>query len=99
MNIVPEVKVEEATRMEQVAKKQKEYHLIGKQRKVRGHILFEFDKTTKKIRQADVKRTAQLKMDGTTHFETRTDIKEGCCYLQALNVKNAEKKLRKIGLL
>lgn len=42
---------------EQVDKKHKEYHLIGKQRKVAGHILFEFNRKTKEIRPADISRT------------------------------------------
>ena len=51
MNIVPTTSQEreDATRVEQVAKKQKEYKLIGKQRKVAGHTLFEFNKKTKEL--------------------------------------------------
>ena len=85
--------------VEQVAKKQQEYHLIGKQRKVRGHILFEFNKKTKEIKQAAVTRKALYGYNGTAKFETRVDIHQDCFYVQALNKQNAEKKLRKIGLL
>lgn len=31
--------------------------------------------------------------------KTRTDIRQGCFYIQALNVKNAERKLHKLGML
>ena len=90
---------EEKTPIEQVAKKQQEYHLIGKQRKVPGHILFEFNKKTKEIKQAAVTRKALWGYNGSAKFETRVDIHQDCFYLQALNAKNAEKKLRKMGLL
>ena len=86
-------------RQEQVAKKQKEYHLVGKQRKIRGHILFEFNKSTKEIKQATIARKALWGYKGGAKFETRVDIHQDCFYIQALNAKNAEKKLRKLGLL
>ena len=86
-------------RQEQVAKKQKEYRMVGRQRRVPGLTLFEFDKTTHEIRPAQVKREAALTTKGKPVFRTRTDIHEGCFYLQALNKANAEKKLRKIGML
>ena len=82
--------------VEQVAKKQQEYHLIGKPRKVRGHILFEINKKTKEIKQAAVTRKALLGYNGTAKFETRVDIHQDCFYVQALNKQNAEKKLKKL---
>ena len=85
--------------VEQVAKKQQEYHLIGKQRKVRGHILFEFNKKTKEIKQAALSRKVILGFNSDPVYETRVDIHQDCFYVQALNKQNAEKKLRKIGLL
>ena len=85
--------------VEQVAKKQQEYHLIGKQRKVRGHILFEFNKQTKEIKPAAVTRKAILGYNGAAKFETRVDIHQDCFYVQALNKQNAEKKLKKLRLL
>ena len=87
---------EDSVRQEQVAKKQKEYKLIGKQRKVPGHTLFEFDKKTKEIRPAQVTRE-QIWTEKGPISRTRTDIHEGCFYVQALNKANAAKKLRKIG--
>ena len=84
--------------VEQVAKKQNEYKLIGKQRKVPGHTLFEFDKKTKEIRPAQVTREQIWTKKGPIS-RTRTDIHEGCFYVQALNKANAAKKLHKIGLL
>lgn len=101
MNIVPTTSQEreDATRIEQVAKKQKEYKLIGKQRKVAGHTLFEFNKTTKEIKPADIHRESVLSVSGKPTYKTRIDVREGCFYLQALNIKNAERKLRKLRML
>ena len=89
---------EEATRIEQVAKKQKEYKLVCSQRKVAGHTLFEFNKSTKEIKPADIKRECIMDFN-TNHpiYKTKTDIHENCFYIQALNVKNAIKKLKKLG--
>lgn len=87
-------------RQEQVAKKQKEYHLIGKQRKVAGHTLFEFDRQKKDIRRADIAHTAYIDAcTGKPVYKNRADIKQGCFYIQALNAKNAAKKLHKLGML
>jgi hypothetical protein len=89
---------EEATRIEQVAKKQKEYKLVGSQRKVSGHTLFEFNKSTKEIKPADVKRECIMDFKtGKPVYRTKTDMHENCFYIQALNVKNAIKKLKKLG--
>lgn len=102
MNIVPTTSQEreDATRVEQVAKKQKEYKLIGKQRKVAGHTLFEFNRKTKEIKPADIRRECIIDAGtGNPIYKTKTDVHEGCFYLQALNIKNAEKKLRKLGML
>ena len=77
---------------EQVDKKQKEYHLVGQQRKVRGHTLFEFNRRTKEIRPADISREVVVGMYGEPIYKTKTDIHQDCFYLQALNVKNAKKK-------
>lgn len=101
MNLIPDLPSQKdgSVKQEQVAKKQQEYHLIGKQRKVAGHTLYEFDKITKQIRPAVIDRKAILQMDGSIKAETRIDVKQDCFYLQALNIKNAEKKLRKLCML
>ncbi len=102
MNIVPTTSQEreDATRVEQVAKKQKEYKLIGRQRKVPGHTLFEFNRKTKEIKPADIHRECVFDAGtGKPNYKTKAYVHEGCFYLQALNIKNAEKKLRKLGML
>ncbi|MBO5933039.1 MAG: hypothetical protein J6Q19_04865 [Bacteroidaceae bacterium] len=99
MNIVPEIINKNNIRTEVKQKKQSEFHLIGNQNKTPGHKLFEFNKTTKMIREADIKADAILDCYGTIHKETKVFVKQDCFYIQALNRKNAEKKLKKIGML
>lgn len=100
-NILPKLTAQNDSRaaQEQVDKQKKEYHLIGRQRKVSGHTLFEFNRKTKEIRPADISRTVILGMDGNPIYKTKTYVHQDCFYLQALNVKNAKKKLVKLGML
>ena len=99
--ILPKLTAQNGLRVaqEQVDKKQKEYHLIGRQRKVSDHTLFEFNRKTKEIRPADISKEVVVGMDGNPIYKTKTDVHQDCFYLQALNVKNAKKKLVKLGLL
>ena len=100
--ILPKLTAQNGSRaaQEQVEKQQKEYHLIGRQRKVSGHTLFEFNRKTKEIRPADISREVRvLYIDGYPQYITRTDVHQDCFYIQALNVKNAKKKLVKLGML
>lgn len=84
---------------EQVDKKQRAYRLIGKQRKVVGHTLFGFNRRTKEIRPADISTEVIIGTRGNFRYITKTNVHQDCFYLQALNVKNAKKKLIKLGLL
>ena len=89
---------------EQVQKKQAEYHLIGKTRRISWHTLFEFNKVTKEIRPAEIDRKAIVSFDPKSNseqvkYETKTRVSKDCFYLQALNLENAKKKLKKIGML
>lgn len=100
-SILPKLTAQNGSRVaqEQVDKKQKEYHLIGRQRKVSGHTLFEFNRKTKEIRPADISREVIVGMDGNPRYKTKTNVHQDCFYLQALNVRNAKKKLVKLGML
>lgn len=100
-SILPKMTAKNGSRVaqEQVDKKQIEYRLIGKQRKVRGHTLFEFNRKTKEIRPADISTNVVVGMNGKWRYITKTDVYQDCFYLQALNEKNAKKKLVKLGIL
>ena len=89
---------DDAPRMEQTQKKQVEYTLIGSQKKVAGHTLFQYNPETGEI------SVAKIIYSDTVDFLTqkpmhnpRVDALKGCIYLQALNKKNCIKRLRKQG--
>ena len=101
MELLPKTQKQfnDSVKQEQVVKKQQEYKFIGKLKKVAGHTLFEFDKKTKEIRPAAIAREAVMLMNGGVQYKTRTDIHNDCFYLQALNIKNAEKRLKRLKML
>ena len=86
-------------RQEQVVKKQKEYKMIGRRKKVPGHTLFEFNVNTKELKPAMRTREVYATFNGQSKYRNKAEVHEGCLYIQALNIKNAEKKLHKIGML
>lgn len=92
--ILPKLTAQNGSRVaqEQVDKKQREYHLIGRQRKVSGHTLFEFNRRTKEIRPANISREVIVSMDGNPIYKTKTDVHKDCFYIQALNVKKRKKE-------
>lgn len=74
--------------------------LIGQQRKVPGLTLFEFNHSTLSVRRAVFKKinvevqSLSNKLNHTTH--SRVEVSENCFYIQALNLKNAVKKIKKL---
>lgn len=86
-------------RTEMVKKNQQEYHLIGRAIARAGHTLFEYDKETHKVRRAEIKRTMYVSdfKTGEVVFDNRCEVRRNCMYLQALNIKNAYKVLRREG--
>lgn len=86
--------------IEMLQKKQHEYKLLGRIRKIPGHTLFSFNTETKEIKPADMVRC------NTVHLMTRKPLKNDrvniepdCYYEQALNKKNFVKRLIRRGLL
>lgn len=80
----------------------KEIKLIDRQRKIRGLILWEFNTLTKLLKAAEFKKqTFSLKVlsskDHDHEINHKVVVKENHIYFQALNRKNAERKLRKSG--
>ena len=90
--IVPELTLQE--RQELVAEQSKEYRLIGSQKRIPGLILFEYDMTTGELRRADVEQSCILQMKGGLSYKRKVNKRELCLYVQALNEKNARKKIR-----
>lgn len=83
--------------------KKKEHKLIGQQRIVRGHILFKYNYETKEL-SSDIKyKKTDLVINDFNNplkdaFSVKVEVEQGFMYIQALNRKNAIKKLNKLGL-
>lgn len=99
INLTPHecLKDDESLRIEQVVKKDHEYHLIGQTKKVKGHTLFSFNTITKQIKVAPMVRKVYFGFNGNMIHKTEVMVEKDCIYLQALNEKNAKKKLLKMG--
>ena len=100
MNLTPHLQDKDVDelRMEQVQKKKNEFHLIGQERRIKGHTLFYFNVATKKIKVAPIKQDIMMGLDGVIYKNSVT-IEKDCIYVQALNEKNARKKLVKMGFV
>lgn len=72
---------------------EKKTKFIGSMKKIPGHTLFEFNLETLMLGRAEVKQEAAITGNGGHKVTTRVDQKENCIYIQALNLKNARRKL------
>lgn len=101
MEIVPNIadKINEGVRQEQVQKKKNEFHFIGDERKVKGHTLFAYNTVTKEIKPAPINESVSIGMDLQPVYQHRVCVKKDCIYVQALNAKNALKKLKREGAI
>lgn len=80
----------------------KEIKHIGQQRKVPGHILWEFNEKTREIKRAVYKKTnvtiTGISMSPESITEThKVVVNENCAYAQAMNKKNARKHFKRMG--
>lgn len=73
-----------------------ELKLVGHQKKVKGHILFSYNEKTGEWKQADVKRNIEIGLDGLPVYKTEITKEPNCIYIQALNLENAKKRLKKL---
>lgn len=82
--------------------KKKEHKLVAQQRIVKGHLLFKFNPDTKEL-STDIKykKTNVMISDFSdrviTNINTSVEVEDGYIYIQALNKRNAIKKLNKLG--
>lgn len=81
--------------------KKKEIKLVGRQRKMRGGILWEYNQKTHEIKRAQyTKEIAKFDFDTSRANQStpsKVNVKENCIYEQALNYKNIVKRLKKMG--
>lgn len=80
----------------------KEIKHIGQQRKVPGHILWEFNEKTREIKRAVYKKTnvfiSSVNMSPESITETHNVVvNENCAYVQAMNLENARKHFKRMG--
>src|SRR5574344_138887 len=83
-------------------KQQQEYKFLGSHRKQKGCILFEYNRETKEL------NPAKFQMENTIVIKDRNDliggkkykvvVNQNCFYIQALNKKNAIRKMNKLGI-
>lgn len=101
MNLTPHLQEKDIDdlRTEQVQKKKNEFHLVGEERRVKGHTLFCFNEVTKKIKVAPMNQECMLGLDGSVIYKNNVTVEKDCVYVQALNEKNARKKLIKMGYI
>lgn len=101
MNLTPHEQQRDSDdlRIEQVFKKKNEFHLIGSQRKVKGHTLYAFNTVTKEIKVAPVERKIFFGFNGNMTYKNELTVEKDCIYLQALNEKNARKRLIRMGYI
>lgn len=99
MNLTPHIneKDMDQLRTEQVQKKKNEFHLIGEERRIKGHTLFCFNLVKREIKVAPMNQEIEMGLDGSVIYKNNITVEKGCVYVQALNEKNARKKLIKMG--
>lgn len=99
MNLTPHLQEKDIDdlRTAQVQKKKNEFHLVGEERRVKGHTLFCFNEVTKKFKVAPMNQECMLGLDGSVIYKNNVTVEKDCIYVQALNEKNARKKLIKMG--
>jgi len=73
-----------------------ELKLVESQKKVKGHILFSYNEKTGEWKRADVKRNIEIGLDGLPVYKTEITKEPNCIYIQALNLENAKKRLKKL---
>ena len=76
---------------------QKEFKLVGSLLHQKGHTLFSYNKETKEIKVAPMKKSNTCQFNETPTFKGKVIVEKDCFYIEALNLNNAIKKLRKIG--
>lgn len=91
------IREEDEVRMEAEDLKKREYHLIDSQRRQRGHTLYSFNLKTREIKVVEIKHEISLNIDGTVDTEKRVSVEQDCIYVQALNIKNCIKRLKRMG--
>lgn len=86
-------------RAEVVLQEQREYKLVGSQRRVPGHTMFSLNTKTGEIKPAPMICQSVVTVYGTVEHNRRIDLEPNCIYRQALNKKNFIKRLVREGII
>lgn len=84
--------------MKELTEEHKDNKIEIEQRKVKGHILWEFNLKTKELKPASFRKTdvlvkSLIPAESSAQHNYKVVVNENCIYFQALNRKNALKKL------
>lgn len=94
---------ENAVQIVEEKQQRKEIKLIGRQRRIPGLILWEFNEKTKELKPVTFKPKSIFISSSLTSTDTTKTYKcvvnDNCLYFQALNESNAMKKLKRTKLL
>lgn len=95
MKIVPDIPylAKQHNKQQEERQSPTEFHFVGAENRVRGHILFSYNTKTGEWKQAQLRREAQVGIDGKPVFKTIVMKEPDCMYIQALNLANAKKRL------
>lgn len=98
MKIVPDITFlpEKHNRQQEERQAPSELKFVGATKRVRGHILFSYNEKTGEWKRAEMKRNVEIGIDGLPVYKSEVTKEPNCIYIQALNLNNAKKKLRKI---
>jgi|LSQA01.1.fsa_nt_gi hypothetical protein len=78
------------------AKVHAENKYVGSMQRVAGHTLWQYNYRTGELKAAQVEKHGYFDTAGILP-KFRVQVERNCCYVQALNRKNAIKKLHKMG--
>ena len=94
VNDLPEGK-HEVERQQEERRVPNEFRFDGRIRRTPGHTLFSYNVQTEEWKVADVERKVVIDTKGKEHYITRVKREPGCVYIQALNLKNVQKKIQR----
>lgn len=80
-------------RQEVKQKQQNEYKKIGYLKHQNGHTLFSYNTKTHEWKVAEIQKTAYINFDRSVVKNAKVTVEKDCVYIEALNLKNAKKRL------
>ena len=98
MDLIPNTKLPKSEDTEVQQKKQQEYKLVGKTKRVMGHTMFSYNLITGEIKKAIIEVADTVKFDGSPVYPNKIKVERDCYYEQALNKNNFIKRLKRNGI-